>query len=88
MRIIIHTMKHNRAKSVGEMYVCRRKESKITEMIKNGKSVRVSELAKQFGVSESTIRRDLTNLETIGMIKRTHGGAVDNFVTSFEPIFC
>ncbi len=63
------------------------RKSKITEMIKNGKSVRVSELAKQFGVSESTIRRDLTNLETIGMIKRTHGGAVDNFVTSFEPSF-
>ncbi|HCL98290.1 MAG TPA: DeoR/GlpR family DNA-binding transcription regulator [Fervidobacterium sp.] len=63
------------------------RKSKITEMIKNGKSVRVSELAKQFGVSESTIRRDLADLETIGMIKRTHGGAVDNFVTSFEPSF-
>jgi len=63
------------------------RKGKITEMIKNGKSVRVSELAKQFGVSESTIRRDLADLETIGMIKRTHGGAVDNFVTSFEPSF-
>lgn len=63
------------------------RKGKITEMIKSGKSVRVSDLAQQFGVSESTIRRDLADLEAVGMVKRTHGGAVDNFATSFEPSF-
>ncbi|MBN1344966.1 MAG: DeoR/GlpR transcriptional regulator [Phycisphaerae bacterium] len=33
-------------------------------------------LAKEFGVSESTIRRDLAQLDEEGLVKRTHGGAV------------
>ncbi|GEM_PF-4351884 len=34
------------------------------------------ELAVQFGVSESTTRRDLKEMEELKMLKRTHGGAV------------
>ncbi len=33
-------------------------------------------LARQLGVSESTVRRDLAQLDEEGLIKRTHGGAV------------
>jgi DeoR/GlpR family transcriptional regulator of sugar metabolism len=36
----------------------------------------VSNLADQLEVSESTIRRDLEELETQGLIQRIHGGAV------------
>jgi DeoR/GlpR family transcriptional regulator of sugar metabolism len=35
----------------------------------------LEELAKQLGVSVSTVRRDVTNLEGFGNIRRTHGGA-------------
>ena len=35
----------------------------------------LDELAQQVGVSVSTVRRDLTSLETAGHLKRTHGGA-------------
>jgi len=63
------------------------RKSKIAQMIKEGKSVKVNELAKLFGVSESTIRRDLNELESLGIVKRTHGGAVNNFATTFELSF-
>ncbi|CTQ47435.1 DeoR/GlpR family DNA-binding transcription regulator [Roseibium aggregatum] len=39
-------------------------------------AVSVAEIASQLGVSEMTIRRDLTELERNGRLARTHGGAV------------
>jgi len=36
----------------------------------------VSDIAEETGVSEITIRRDLTELERSGTIRRTHGGAL------------
>ncbi|OPJ56816.1 DeoR/GlpR family DNA-binding transcription regulator [Alkalithermobacter paradoxus] len=63
------------------------RKSHIAQMIKNGQSVRVNELAQLFDVSESTIRRDLKELESSGEIVRTHGGAVSNANTNFEPSF-
>ncbi|MCO6188636.1 DeoR/GlpR family DNA-binding transcription regulator [Rhizobium sp. L1K21] len=39
-------------------------------------AVSVTEIAAQLGVSEMTIRRDLTELERDGRLARTHGGAV------------
>ncbi len=36
----------------------------------------LSWLANDLGVSESTVRRDLTQLEEEGIVRRTHGGAV------------
>lgn len=48
----------------------------ILEAIKESKLVRVSELSKQFGVSEVSIRRDLVKLGEYGLLRRVHGGAV------------
>ena len=39
-------------------------------------AVRIDELAKDFGVSEMTIRRDLDELETLGLARRVRGGAI------------
>ena len=39
-------------------------------------SVRVSELAERFEVTEETIRRDLDKLEQEGQLVRSHGGAL------------
>lgn len=36
----------------------------------------MTELVQQFGVSESTVRRDLEVLEEQGVVRRTYGGAV------------
>ena len=39
-------------------------------------SVVVSEVARDLGVSEMTVRRDLRRLEEQGAVARVHGGAV------------
>jgi DeoR family transcriptional regulator, fructose operon transcriptional repressor len=49
--------------------------------------VQVRELATALNVSEMTIRRDLSDLEKEGILKRTHGGAVQEVSRSFEPSF-
>lgn len=48
----------------------------ILATIEEKGSVQVKELAKEQKVSEATIRRDLVELEKLGSVKRTHGGAI------------
>ena len=48
----------------------------ILEKIKSNNSVSVQELAKEFGITDATIRRDLDMLDQQGLVKRSHGGAV------------
>ena len=48
----------------------------ILDAIKEHKIVRVTELSKQFGVSQVSIRRDLVKLGGYGLLRRVHGGAV------------
>ncbi|MBQ1454143.1 MAG: DeoR/GlpR transcriptional regulator, partial [Ruminococcus sp.] len=38
-------------------------------------AVTVSELAELLGISESTVRRDLTALDELGKLKKVFGGA-------------
>ncbi|MBP5610563.1 MAG: DeoR/GlpR transcriptional regulator [Clostridia bacterium] len=45
--------------------------------------VRVSALSRELFFSEMTIRRDLEKLEKAGLLKRTHGGAIEN-LSEFE----
>ncbi|WP_234404950.1 DeoR/GlpR family DNA-binding transcription regulator [Paenibacillus bouchesdurhonensis] len=47
----------------------------------------VPELAEQFQVSESTVRRDLRDLEEAKQLRRTHGGAVAIEQDGVEPTF-
>jgi DeoR/GlpR family transcriptional regulator of sugar metabolism len=48
----------------------------ILDRLDQDNSVRVTTLAKEFQVTEETIRRDLEKLETDGRLLRSHGGAV------------
>lgn len=50
--------------------------NKIMELIKKNESVKIEKLAEELQVSKDTIRRDLIQLENMGKVKRTHGGAV------------
>lgn len=52
------------------------RHSKILDLLNEQGDVSVSNLSSRFGVSEITIRRDLTFLEQEGHLIRTHGGAV------------
>lgn len=61
----------------------------ILNLIKNNKTVRVDELAKVLKVSSNTIRRDLSQLEKQGVLRRIQGGAIlteidNNFIQPFE----
>lgn len=48
----------------------------ISEYLKNHNRATVNELAKVLYVSQATIRRDLNEMQRLGMIQRTHGGAI------------
>jgi len=52
------------------------RHNKILQLIQSGPPVKVVELSILFNVSEATIRRDLQELENLGLLQRTHGGAV------------
>ena len=52
-----------------------RRHTIITELNISGE-VSVDKLAKQFGTSEVTIRKDLASLENSGLLLRRYGGAV------------
>jgi len=49
----------------------------ILDLLKNDDEVRVSELAGILGISGVTIRSDLAEMEKEGLLRRTHGGAVN-----------
>ena len=52
------------------------RQERIAELIATRGKVRIAQLTELFGVSEPTVRKDLTNMEQRGLLKRTHGGAV------------
>ncbi|WP_371360965.1 DeoR/GlpR family DNA-binding transcription regulator [Sporomusa malonica] len=60
---------------------------KIVEYLQEHLRASVQELGKIFQVSESTVRRDLQELEDAKLLKRTHGGAVCLENVNFEPTF-
>jgi DeoR/GlpR family transcriptional regulator of sugar metabolism len=47
----------------------------IIDELRSRGEVGVAEFAKLLGTSEVTVRRDLAELETLGVLQRTHGGA-------------
>lgn len=57
----------------------------VVQFLQKNQRASVQELSEAFEVSESTIRRDLKELEEAKMLKRTHGGAVSMQSVNFEP---
>ena len=53
---------------------------KLLERAAADQAVEVSGLAREFQVSEMTIRRDLRRLERDGFVRRTYGGATTRVV--------
>ncbi len=64
------------------------RQQKIAELVAGTGRVSVTMLAERFRITTETIRRDLATLETIGTVRRVHGGAVaaDRFSTTEESI--
>ncbi len=51
-------------------------QEKILEHLREHRSARIGELAAMLFVSETTVRRTLTELAALGLVERTHGGAI------------
>ncbi|MGN0151965.1 MAG: DeoR/GlpR family DNA-binding transcription regulator [Wujia sp.] len=54
------------------------RQNAILTTVNEKKSVTVQELVKLLGISESTIRRDLNQLDREGKLIKVHGGAMTN----------
>lgn len=59
----------------GELNISDRR-ARIVQMVNRDGKVRVVELSRLFEISEVTIRNDLSELENMDLLERTHGGAV------------
>lgn len=64
------------------------RHERILEALRETGAVRVTDLVGVLGVSDMTIRRDLDTLESRGLVKKVHGGAVPPYDRSTdEPGF-
>lgn len=63
------------------------RQARIAQEIHRRGSVRVSEFASRFGVSDMTIRRDLNLLAQQGLLDKVHGGATRRLPSTDEPGF-
>lgn len=52
------------------------RQNSIIKILKEKRSIDVKSLAKSLFVSEATVRRDLTEMQKLGLLERSHGGAV------------
>ena len=52
------------------------RKSRIVDYLKENRRASVKELASLLFVSEATVRRELTELQKLGMLERSHGGAI------------
>src|SRR5260370_10490850 len=61
------------------------RRARILELLTTHQQTSVNDLADDLGVSRETVRRDLGRLETDGLLRKVHGGAVP-LPTPTEPI--
>ena len=67
--------------------LARQRQEHILERVAATGGVRVADVVEELGISEMTVRRDITELVTQGLVERVHGGAVAAGPTTLEPRF-
>jgi len=68
--------------------LARQRQAYILQRVREDGGVRVSDLVRELGVSDMTIRRDLEHLHDQGLIVKVHGGATAlSGSAQFEPGF-
>ncbi len=60
---------------------------RILERVAAEQTIHVAELARELGVSEMTVRRDIRRLERDGFLRRTYGGATAHITRAFDIAF-
>jgi DeoR/GlpR family transcriptional regulator of sugar metabolism len=72
----------------GEWLLPAQRQLRLAELLITSDAVSLDDLARTFGVSTQTVRRDLALLERQGLVRRTFGGAVTRAaITVSEPAF-
>jgi len=57
------------------MYAEERQQA-IARLVSQRGRMSVNQLAREYAVTTETVRRDLSNLERLGLVRRVHGGVV------------
>src|SRR4051794_12289132 len=65
------------------LYAAERHQT-IVDLGKERGRVDVRDLSSELGVSQETVRKDLSALQSLGLMRRVHGGAVPVERLSFE----
>lgn len=60
------------------------RQKEILDFINSNEKASVEELMANFGISKSTVRRDLIDLEKRNLLTRTHGGALKKKFFKYE----
>lgn len=66
------------------------RRAELLALLKERGAASISDLSVALQTSESTVRRDLDQLDAEGLVRRTHGGAIITGLTgrtTFEPMF-
>jgi DeoR/GlpR family transcriptional regulator of sugar metabolism len=74
-------------KAPQERVLAESRRAAIAELLRSSGSVTVAQLEQRFGISPMTARRDLSDLASQGLARRTHGGAVLPAITAHEDSF-
>ncbi len=67
--------------------LARQRQERILQEVRSRGGARVADLVEQLGVSEMTVRRDITALAGQGLVARVHGGATAAAARAQEPTF-
>ena len=67
--------------------LARQRQEHILERVAATGGIRVADVVEELGISEMTVRRDITELVAQGLVERVHGGAVAAGPTTIEPRF-
>jgi DeoR/GlpR family transcriptional regulator of sugar metabolism len=72
----------------GERLLPAQRQLQLAGLLAGSDAVALDDLARRFGVSTQTVRRDLARLERQGLVRRTYGGAVTRLALDLsEPAF-
>ena len=63
------------------------RHNKIIEIVLETGRINIPDICKIFSVSDMTARRDLNELDRMGLLRRVHGGAIASLGRSYEPSF-
>ncbi len=85
--LLIHSPKENqlaKAKTMKKPRNTLARRSEMLEILNKQDNISVSDLSQMFGVSEVSIRNDLSHLELKGLLIRTRGGAIKKQPVNFD----